>query len=269
MNNNIDFIEKFFNEAKENKRFTDTTLEMYSRDLKEFKEFLKGEKLDDILEVNNSIVLNYIEKLKTQYSDRSIYRKISSLKTFYKYLLQNRIIEFLPIQEIELPKLQKFVPKNLELYELNMILEKCGETYEESRDSLIIKLLYETGLQINDILSLTKDNLKRYEFKKIVVTRGKNIFSVNISKELEESLKEFLNVVENVFPDSTKIFPDLSRQNFRARFIAYAKKAGIKHEVSPNMIKKSNPDIKEISEDREELFEKIRKAYFEIGIGDD
>ena len=127
MRDNIDFIEKFFNDARENQRFSDSTLDMYSRDINEFKEFL-GEK--DILEVNNEIILNYIESLKISYSDRSIYRKISTLKTFYKYLLQNRIIESLPIKDIQLPKLQKFVPKELELYELNMILEKCGDSFE-------------------------------------------------------------------------------------------------------------------------------------------
>ena len=138
MRDNIDFVEKFFSDARENQRFSDSTLDMYSRDINEFKEFL-GEK--DILEVNNESILNYIESLKIRYSDRSIYRKVSSLKTFYKYLLQNRIIESLPIQDIQLPKLQKFVPKELELYELNMILEKCGDSFEGIRDSLIIKPL--------------------------------------------------------------------------------------------------------------------------------
>lgn len=266
MRNKINFVEKFFDDARENQRFSDSTLDMYSRDINEFKEFLRGK---DILEVNNKTILNYIESLKVSYSDRSIYRKVSSLKTFYKYLLQNRIIESLPIQDIQLPKLQKFVPKELELYELNMILEQCGESFEGLRDSLIIKLLYETGLQINDILNLTRDSLKRYEFKSVVVNRGKNLFSEPISQKLGDKLKEFVQIVEGVSPESEKVFPELSRQNFRARFIAYGKKAGIDHEVSPNMIKKANSQYRESEEGREILLEKIKKVYLEIGIGDD
>ena len=65
------------------------------------------------------------------------------------------------------------------------------------------------------------------------------------------------------------MFPELSRQNFRARFIAYGKKAGIDHEVSPNMIKKANSQYRESEEGRETLLEKIKKVYLEIGIGDD
>ena len=150
-----------------------------------------------------------------------------------------------------------------------MILEQCGESFEGLRDSLIIKLLYETGLQINDILNLTRDSLKRYEFKSVVVNRGKNLFSEPISQKLGDKLKEFLEIVEEVFPESEKIFPELSRQNFRARFIAYGKKAGIDHEVSPNMIKKANSQYRESEEGREILLEKIKKVYLEIGIGDD
>ena len=148
-------------------------------------------------------------------------------------------------------------------------MEQCGESFEGLRDSLIIKLLYETGLQINDILNLTRDNLKKYEFKSVVVNRGKNLFSESISQELRDRLKEFVQIVEEVFPESERVFPELSRQNFRARFIAYGKKAGIDHEVSPNMIKKANSQYRESEEGRETLLEKIKKVYLEIGIGDD
>ena len=57
MRDNIDFIEKFFNDARENQRFSDSTLDMYSRDINEFKEFL-GEK--DILEVNNAVSYTHL-----------------------------------------------------------------------------------------------------------------------------------------------------------------------------------------------------------------
>ena len=76
MRDNIDFVEKFFNDGRENQRFSDSTLDMYSRDINEFKEFLEEK---DILEVNNEIILNYIESLKISSSDRSIYRKVSTL----------------------------------------------------------------------------------------------------------------------------------------------------------------------------------------------
>ena len=152
----MDFVKEFLETSKENGKITDTTHEMYQRDLKDFKEFIRGK---EWIDVDNDDILKYIEELKKKYSDRSIYRKVSSLKSFYRYLLQKRIIDFMPMKEIELPKLQKAPLKILELQELNRVLEQCGDSFEGKRDSLVIRLLCETGLKINDILEIEKDGL--------------------------------------------------------------------------------------------------------------
>lgn len=263
----MDFVKEFLAESKESGKFTATTLDMYQRDMKDFKEFI-GEK--DWLDVNNEDILKYIEVLKAKYSDRSIYRKVSSLKSFYKYLLQKRIIDFLPMGDIELPKLQKFIPRTLEHQEFNRVLEQCGDSFEERRDSIIIRLLYETGLKINDILELERETLKTYEYKSITATQGKRVISEPISEKLGEELKEYTEIVETVFPDEKRIFAGLSRQGFRARFMAYGRKAGIEQEISPSMIKRISAEVKE-KEERQDLslLEKIRESYMSIGIGDD
>lgn len=263
----MDFVKEFLEESKENGKLTEITLDMYQRDIKDFKEFI-GEK--DWLDVEREDILSYIEMLKRHYSDRSIYRKVSSLKSFYKYLVQKRIIDFIPMGDIELPKLQKFVPRVLEQYELNRILEQCGESFEEHRDSIIIRLLCETGLKISDILELEREILKTYEYKKIAAMSGKRVISEPISEKLGAELKEHMEIVEKVFPDDKRIFVGLSRQGFRARFMAYGKKAGIEQEIFPNMIKRISAEIKD-KEERSDLplWEQIREVYMKIGIGDD
>lgn len=263
----MDFVKEFLDESRESGKLTETTLDMYQRDMKDFKDFI-GEK--DWLDVVNEDILQYIETLKTKYSDRSIYRKVSSLKSFYKYLLQRRIIDFLPMGDIELPKLQKFIPRTLEQQELNRVLEQCGESFEERRDSIIIRLLYETGLKIGDILELERETLKTYEYKSITASSGKRIISEPISEKLGVELKEHMEIVEAVFPEEKRIFVGLSRQGFRARFIAYGKRAGIEQEISPNMIKKISAEVREKEERKDlSLWEQIRESYMKIGIGDD
>lgn len=71
----------------------------------------------------------------------------------------------MPMGEIELPKLQKAPVRILELQELNRVLEQCGDTFEGKRDSLVIRLLCETGLKINDILEIEKIPLKLMSIK--------------------------------------------------------------------------------------------------------
>lgn len=261
----MDFVREFLETSRENGKITDTTHEMYQRDLKDFKDFL-GEK--EWLDVDNNDILKYIGELKKKYSDRSIYRKVSSLKSFYRYLLQKRIIDFMPMGEIELPKLQKGPVRTLELQELNRVLEQCGDTFEGKRDSLVIRLLYETGLKINDILEIEKDMLETYEYKNITTTKGKRVYSEPISEKLGSDLKNYIEMLKN--PEEKGVFGQLSRQGFRARFISYGKKAGIKQEISPSMIKRISAEIKDKHENNDLPFiEKIREAYMKIGIGDD
>ncbi|WP_308008676.1 site-specific integrase [uncultured Fusobacterium sp.] len=261
----MDFVKEFLETSKENGKITDTTHEMYQRDLKDFKEFL-GEK--NWIDVDNDDILRYIEELKNKYSDRSIYRKVSSLKSFYRYLLQKRIIDFMPMKEIELPKLQKAPVRVLELQELNRILEQCGDSFEGKRDSLVIRLLCETGLKINNILEIEKDMLETYEYKNITAAKGKRLYSEPISEKLGSDLKKYIEMLKN--PEEKRVFGQLSRQGFRARFISYGKKAGIKQEISPNMIKKISIEIKgKYGNDDISFIEKIREAYMKIGIGDD
>ena len=261
----MDFVKEFLETSKENGKITDTTHEMYQRDLKDFKEFL-GEK--NWIDVDNDDILQYIEELKNKYSDRSIYRKVSSLKSFYRYLLQKRIIDFMPMKEIELPKLQKAPVRVLELQELNRILEQCGDSFEGKRDRLVIRLLCETGLKINNILEIEKDMLETYEYKNITAAKGKRLYSEPISEKLGSDLKKYIEMLKN--PEEKRVFGQLSRQGFRARFISYGKKAGIKQEISPNMIKKISIEIKgKYGNDDISFIEKIREAYMKIGIGDD
>ncbi|BBA49912.1 putative recombinase [Fusobacterium varium] len=261
----MDFVKEFLETSKENGKITDTTHEMYQRDLKDFKEFL-GEK--NWIDVDNDDILRYIEELKNKYSDRSIYRKVSSLKSFYRYLLQKRIIDFMPMKEIELPKLQKAPVRVLELQELNRILEQCGDSFEGKRDRLVIRLLCETGLKINNILEIEKDMLETYEYKNITAAKGKRLYSEPISEKLGSDLKKYIEMLKN--PEEKRVFGQLSRQGFRARFISYGKKAGIKQEISPNMIKKISIEIKgKYGNDDISFIEKIREAYMKIGIGDD
>ena len=261
----MDFVKEFLETSKENGKITDTTHEMYQRDLKDFKEFIRGK---EWIDVDNDDILKYIEELKKKYSDRSIYRKVSSLKSFYRYLLQKRIIDFMPMKEIELPKLQKAPSKILELQELNRVLEQCGDSFEGKRDSLVIRLLCETGLKINDILEIEKDMLETYEYKNITTTKGKRVYSEPISEKLGSDLKNYIEMLKN--PEEKRVFGQLSRQGFRARFISYGKKAGIKQEISPNMIKRISIEIKDKhGNDDISFIEKIREAYMKIGIGDD
>ncbi len=263
----MDFINEFLIDSKANGRINSSTLEIYRKDIEDFDGFIIGK---DLIDVEAQDLVNYIEELKKKYSDMSIYRKMSSLKSFYKYLLKAKIIDVNPTKDIELPNRVKKVTEPLEKWELKRILDVCDETYEGKRDSLVIKLLYETGFKIGDILSLEKDELSRYEYKIINIRSASKILNQKISESLSKELKFFSErLLPNMYTNRNKLFQELTREGFRVRFIGYGKKAELERDISPNMIKKIVTEEKIRDEDGVSLIDKIREQYMRIGIGDD
>lgn len=263
----MDFINEFLVDSKANGRINSSTLEIYRKDIEDFDGFIIGK---DLIDVETQDLVNYIEELKKKYSDMSIYRKMSSLKSFYRYLLKAKIIDVNPTKDIELPNRVKKVTEPLEKWELKRILDVCDETYEGKRDSLVIKLLYETGFKIGDILSLEKDELSRYEYKIINIRSASKILNQKISENLSKELKFFSErLLPNMYTNRNKLFQELTREGFRVRFIGYGKKAELERDISPNMIKKIVTEEKIRDEDGVALIDKIREQYMRIGIGDD
>lgn len=263
----MDFINEFLIDSKANGRINSSTLEIYRKDIEDFDGFIIGK---DLIDVETQDLVNYIEELKKKYSDMSIYRKMSSLKSFYRYLLKAKIIDVNPTKDIELPNRVKKVTEPLEKWELKRILDVCDETYEGKRDSLVIKLLYETGFKIGDILSLEKDELSRYEYKIINIRSASKILNQKISESLSKELKFFSErLLPNMYTNRNKLFQELTREGFRVRFIGYGKKAELERDISPNMIKKIVTEEKIRDEDGVSLIDKIREQYIRIGIGDD
>lgn len=263
----MDFINEFLVDSKANGRINSSTLEIYRKDIEDFDGFIIGK---DLIDVETQDLVNYIEELKKKYSDMSIYRKMSSLKSFYRYLLKAKIIDVNPTKDIELPNRVKKVTEPLEKWELKRILDVCDETYEGKRDSLVIKLLYETGFKIGDILSVEKDELSRYEYKIINIRSASKILNQKISESLSKELKFFSErLLPNMYTNRNKLFQELTREGFRVRFIGYGKKAELERDISPNMIKKIVTEEKIRDEDGVSLIDKIREQYMRIGIGDD
>ncbi len=263
----MDFIEEFLQKTKADGKINSSTLVIYRKDIEDFDGFIVGKELIDVETID---VVRYIGELKKKYSDMSVYRKISSLKSFYKYLLKAKIIDETPIKGIELSNRVKRSTQTLEKWELKKILDVCDESYEERRDSLVIRLLYETGLKIGEILNLDREILEKYEYRIINLYSSTKIVTERVSEKLAEDLKKFSEESSvKMYTSNNKIFFGLTRESFRVRFINYGKRAELDRDIFPNMIKKIIAEEKTRDEEGLSFLDKIREQYMRIGIGDD
>ncbi|CAM3638421.1 integrase [Flavobacterium saliperosum S13] len=148
------------------KNYSPHTLMAYLNDVAEFESFLKVHDADSVLEtVNYSQVRSWIVSLvENGISNTSVNRKMSSLKSFYKFLLKSKQIEVNPIQKHKSLKTPKKVQIPFSEKELDMVFEENDypDDFEGIRNRLIIELFYTTGMRRAELIALEAGNYNVY-----------------------------------------------------------------------------------------------------------
>jgi integrase/recombinase XerD len=154
------------------------TVESYTCDLVQFSEFLQVRRRT-LMDARRKDVRGFLSQLFANgVKDRSVARKLSALRHFYKYLLLDRIIKHDPTLEIDSPKQWKILPKSLAKTEIISMLEEAGSAGETKlsaalaqRDQAMVEVLYAGGLRVSEIVNVKEEDLK-LEFGYVLV-RGK------------------------------------------------------------------------------------------------
>lgn len=183
------------------KRFSPHTVEAYINDIKQYLDFCK-ENSANSLTTNHKIIRNWIvSMLKLEYSTRSVNRKISSVKTYYRFLKRSELIKTNPSQKINLVKNDKKLPHFVESENMDFLLDEVEfpDNYEGLRDNLIINLLYYTGMRRSELINLKISDID-ISGKKIKVLGKRN-------KERLIPLTDELILIFNIYIESrNKLF---------------------------------------------------------------
>lgn len=160
------------------KRYSNHTLVAYATDLNQFSEYLSiTYQINQIPEVNHTIVRSWIVSLMEQkVSPRSVNRKITTLKTFYKYLLRHNKVAKNPMLKVLSPKVAKRLPVFLEKDKIELLLDNTSwdNDFEGQRNKLIIELFYATGIRLSELINLKQANIDLYQCQlKVLGKRNK------------------------------------------------------------------------------------------------
>ena len=206
---NMSAIHAFLDFLKLEKRYSLHTLTAYSEDLRQASEWLSSEfEVSDLLAARPQQVRAWVVSLmEIPLQPKSINRKISSLRSFYKYCRKKELISISPMFKVVSPKVPKKLPVYAEEQDMNMLLD--GITYPEGekglRDRLILEMLYHTGMRRSELLGLHwKDiDLPRLQMK--VLGKGNKERLIPISPALQQSIGSFFGSLQN--PSSaSKVF---------------------------------------------------------------
>lgn len=188
------------------KRFSNHTLVAYANDLNQFNLYLSTVyEIKNVAEVNHTVVRSWIVSLMEQkISPRSVNRKITTLKTFYKFLLRQGSITENPMLKIQAPKTSKRLPVFVEKDKMDTLLDTIdfGDDFEGQRNKLIIELFYATGIRLTELVHLKRSNIDVYQCQLKVLGKRNKERIVPFNSVLKEQIQQYLKAIKD--PDSNR-----------------------------------------------------------------
>lgn len=184
-------ITDFLNYLKDNKGYSPETIKSYSSDLGSFVSFLSDSyDLDDISKATKNIIRSYLVHLsERKLSPRSINRQLSTLKTFYNYLLKNELVDINPVNSI--PNLK--LPERLPVYVNEEAIDDLLHNTISISDRVVLLLLYCTGMRRAELINLKLSDIDVEQKTIKVLGKGNKERIIPVSIELLDVVKEYID----------------------------------------------------------------------------
>jgi integrase/recombinase XerC len=203
-------IDSFLNFLQYEKNYSEKTINSYRVDLIQLGEYIKNNSEElTLTEVDADIIRQWIIDLtKKGYTASSVNRKLSSLRSFYKFLLLKQEITKDPTRKINGPKKKKPLPIFLKEKEINKILEETDfkEGFIGIRDQMIIEMFYATGIRLSELIGLNNKDIN-FEDSLIKVKGKRNKERlIPFGDELKESIQRYISVRDETITVKSEAF---------------------------------------------------------------
>ncbi|MCT4560263.1 MAG: tyrosine-type recombinase/integrase [Crocinitomicaceae bacterium] len=171
------------------KRYSKHTCVAYKKDLDGFLTSMLIETMEDLVSIKHSSVRSWMQELSEEgNSNKTINRKISALRSFFKWLRKQGTIDGNPLQKIKAPKVEKRLPNFVKESQLKREEEVVifADDFEGKRDQLMIEMFYQTGIRLSELIGLKNEDVQA-EHIKVLGKRNKERM-IPISRELFEAV---------------------------------------------------------------------------------
>mgnify|MGYP003548942528 FL=1 len=192
------------------RNYSERTIVAYEADLREFEEYFKKTDAElDFRSIHSDNVRNWMVSLMDEgRSETSVNRKLSSLRSFYRFLLRRKEITVNPMLKVVGPKKKKPLPSFVREKDMDRLLDECsfGEGFEGYRDRTILEMFYATGMRLSELIGLNDADVD-FSAKLIKVTGKRNKQRlIPFGNELAEDLHLYIKVRNEVMPQGAEAF---------------------------------------------------------------
>lgn len=245
-NDFLNNINKFIKYLKNEKRYPETTITSYSKDLDNYYGFITAKKINyqNITKEEIRMYLKYLDELK--YSKSTISRILSALRHFYSYLVTHNIVTTNEFKLIKNPKKDKKLPNFLQSDELDKIFSSIDtSTPLGLRNRLIIELLYATGLRVSEITNLKVNDIDLSNREIKVYGKGGKERIVLFGDYAKKYLNEYLSTSRIELLNGQKspyLLINHNGEELTSRGVEYiideiVKECALKHHISPHTLR--------------------------------
>lgn len=203
-------VDSFLSYLKYERNYSEKTIVEYGRDIKQFCEFLQREEEDfDLCKVLSRQVRDWVVSLMDSgHAASSVNRKLSSLRSFYKYLLRKGEISQDPLRKVVAPKKTKPLPVFLKESEMNRLLDETafGEGFTGCRDKLILEMFYVTGIRLSELIGLDDKDIDVFSMQLKVTGKRNKQRIIPFGDELKDGILGYINVRNEEVPERIEAF---------------------------------------------------------------
>lgn len=200
-------IERFLRYIKTEKRYSTLTVSAYERDLKQFATYLINiYELHDITKATTQMVRSYIVSLKEKGEEnRSINRKMSALRSFYKFCLREEAVKVSPMQGIKSLKQPKELAKFVPEHDMDKVSFEGDGDFKTVRDELLFEMLYQTGMRQAELRGLKDGDVDKMTMQIKVLGKRNKERIIPISRLLLDMIENYKNVRDEQFPERDNV----------------------------------------------------------------
>ncbi len=231
------------------KGLSKNTIEAYGHGISRFLLFLKGKGIEEIGEVGKYEVRSFLLALKRKnLSHKTIVRNLVAIRSFYKFLIQEGMLEKNPTEDLESPKITKTLPEILTLNEIEQLLNQPDVQRPLGiRDRAMLEMLYATGMRVSELVHLLTHQVNLEGGYVLLFGKGSKERVVPLGREAIRWVDLYLRTARGILSkgrENPSLFINrsgrgMSRQRFWKSLKNYARMAGIQKRITPHLLRHS------------------------------
>ena len=193
-------VDKFISYLETEKRFSALTVTAYQSDMEQFVDYIKTHyDSDDPTKADTLIVKSYLVHLKERgLANRSINRKLTTLRTFYKYCLREGLIQKTPMTGVKSLKQERVLPKFIPEHDINKVSFE-GDDFASRRDALLFELLYQTGMRQAELRAVRDTDVDRATLTLKVHGKRNKERLVPLSQQMIRMIDQYQSLRDSTF----------------------------------------------------------------------